>query len=702
MRSKYSVALSTAAVLLIAACSSGNGDSATPANTIAVADTAANDGSETAPATDSGIVTPVDATATIEEVLDATREPDAVDAGATRPCDRYGFVCSLHEASPEQLDTAMAAMEQVASTTRGIDDAREQLRLALVEVAELPDVSYLEADYDTATMLSFSVEGGPLVSVFTEAGQLRDDGEVEPVDEAFVVEPEATGFARPQGLRSAPLPQRYEPAGGPTNRQRSALVVNPFEWSSADDIATIFRGEDEYATVDVLEGSAVNPFEIDTIATYDAVHIITHGGGSCPPWSNDRDACSSTFVGGPIDLPLMDAELAASDSSVGSDFWLCESEGVSRYCFNSNGFLTNPNGIVFFGSCGSDAGFNNTGAGASVGWTGTTQRRIAERTAAEFWRLMVTDGVEFELAAQVVKEGSYDSHKTTWWASRGDVNFFTESVFAGRNLRARDVVSPMVDGELPQGQVVQFNGTPEDSQKETFPANGQEVTFKLEGVRNGSEGAVRFEIRGDGDKWEVDVDLARDGSVTDSGKGYSTWLVTLKPDSVKIPDVGWAELKATAPPIDIEVRAYESEAGYTAELGSIRLGTEVVASGPIPIFEQLASTIGSAGGEVTGNDLRITFNTQGGEATGELHVAMIGQGIQIGTWDTTLEGSYDPATGVMEGTMEAVSKGGIGGITAGDSGSGGFSGQVDLGAKTVVLTLGVGGDSQQYIGTFLS
>jgi hypothetical protein len=699
MRRTRVVGLAACALILVA-CSSGSDAGGSTSVDATSNEDAPNSADENVDSR--GIIAGVEDSATIEDVLAATSEPEEVNAAADRSCEKYGFVCSALDSTPAQLDTALALMGQVSQAIEGSDDAREQLRLALVEVAGIAGVGYLEADLETATMLSFSVDGGPLVSVLTEAGLLREDGEVAPIDTTTEVGPEPQGLVRPQGIRGPGTPERYEPAGGPTNDQRTALIVNPLEWSGADEIAGIFRAEEEYTTVDVLTGADVNPFTMNDVGGYDAVHITSHGGGSCPPWTDDRDSCSSTLVGGEIDLDVMAAGLADSEVSVGLDFWLCSSEGANRYCFNSNAFAPNPNGIAYFGSCGSDFGFNNAGAGASVGWTGTTQRRVAERTGVEFWRLMVTEGVEFRLAEQLIKQGGYDSHTSTWWASGGDVNMFTESAFSGRNLRARDVVEPRIDGEKPFGQVVNFNGTPEDGQPEAFPAKGQEVTFVLDGVREGSESAVQFEVRGEGKVWEIDVELPRDGSVLQAGNGYASWIVTLKPDSVKIPDVKWSDLLPSATPIDLEVRAFETKSEYTADLGSIRLGTTVIASGPIPIFTELETVIASAGGEVTGNDLRVEFETQGGPATGELHVAMIGQGIEVGTWDIALDGTYDPESGEMVGTFDAQSQASVAFISAGDLGSGEFAGRVDLSAKTVTLMLGVGGQAQQYNGTFVS
>ena len=551
-------------------------------------------------------------------------------------------------------------------------------------------------------MFSFTVDGGPVVSVFTEAGLLREDGEVAPVDETFELGPEVVGFRAAAGVQRQVVSRSLRATGGPTNRARTALIINPYNWPSASAIAGIFRGEDEYAIVDELKGAEVNPFQLDAAQLYDAVHILTHGGGSCPSWTDDRDECSSTFIGGPIDTDLLAQVSEGEDSTIFPEtgYTMCTGKGDElRWCTHSDTFPTNPNGIVFFGSCGSDFGFNNGNAGASVGWTGTSQRAVVERTAEAFWRLMVEEGVEFQLAAELVQGGGFDSHTATFWASRGAVNAFTSAAFAGRNLRARDAVEPKIAGELPRGQVVNFNGTPEDGEVETFPADDQEVTITLDGVRSGTEAGVQFEVRGNGVVWETDIDLVRDGTVLSSGNGYASWLVTLIPDAVKMPDVMWADLKPTAEPIDLEVRAFENASEYTAELGSIRLGTDVVASGTLPIFDDIAAQVASRGGSLDGNDLRVEFNTGGGDVAGELNVAITLAGTVAGRSDLTLEGAYDPETGDMEGTFVGQAVGTMGG---GGFGEGTFTGRADLDAQRVDLIIEGDGPTQAYVGAFVS
>ena len=651
--------------------------------------------------------TPLGDDAEIEEVLAAAPAPEAVDPTAERACERWGYACDPLDVPDDVLERTLAAMDTVSAAMDVSEDAREQLRLGLVALADIDGFGHVEADVDHATMLSFTIDGGPKAAVLTVAGELQEGDDVTPVDESFVPPPGTPGTAAPQGFAGtgfrsvvAGAPERYEPAGGPL-ASRSAAIYNPFEWASAGEVAAIFQAEDEYTTVDVFTGPQVTPWAVAAAADYDAVHIITHGGGSCPSWTDDPSECSSSFVGGSFTIESANALKAAAGQSPAVDFWLCESGGNNHFCFRSNAFPANPNGIVFFGSCGSDFGFSQTGAGASVGWTGTSQRRVVERTAKKFWELMVTDGVEFELAKEEVKGSGLDSHVLTFWASLGDVSPTTAAAFQGRNLRARDVVEMRLDGAEPQGQVLQFTGLPQDGQPETFPTKDQQVTFEVEGVRTGTESGVTIEIRGDGTEWKSDINLARNGSAVEEKDGFATWRVTLDPESVEIPDVAWTDLAAGRPPVELEIRAYESSSQYTAYEGTVRLGTDVEFSGPLPVFEELEAGL-PGNGELRGNDLRVQINTGTGELTGSMLVELYGSGILVGTWNLDLTGTYDPDTSAVRGQVDGVAEGGIFDIRAGEVGGGDFQGQADLPAETIQIQLGIAGQTQLYNGTVVA
>lgn len=682
-----------AIAMLVAGCSGSGGDT-TDTRSTAVGPT------------DGVAATPADAS--IEELLAVMPVPALVDGGAALGCERWGYACNPLSAPDDVLDRTKAASDLVVAAMHASDDAREQLRLGLLALTGIDGVGHVEADVAYATMLGFTIDAGPQMTILTVAGELQEGGEVAPDDDTFELAPETapdpdllqsfTG-AVTRDVSVRVRPQRYEPAGGPATTRRAA-IFNPFDWDSASEIAAIFQAEDEYTTVDVFEGDSVTPWTVTNVRDYDAVHIITHGGGSCPSWTNDRRECSSTFIGSEFDADAMVKWMAEASSNANVPFSMCEMKETKtiHYCFRSEGFPANPDGIVFFGSCGSDAGFNTTGAGASIGWTGTSQQFVVERTARKFWELMVTDGVEFELAKTLIQGGGYDNHAITYWASSGAVKMYTEAAFQGRNLRARDVVELRIDGAEPRGQVVQFRGQPADGKPEMIPTKGQELTFTVEGVRLGSESKVQIQLFGDGVEWKSDIDLARDGTVIEQNNGYATWQVTLRPESVQIPDVTWADLSPERAPIELEIRAFENASEYTAHRGTVRLGTDIEFSGPLPIFEELAAGL-PADGDVRGNDLRVHINTATGELTGTMMVEMWGYGRRLGSWQYELTGTYDPTSGAVHGELSAKSEGGAVGVHVGDKGGGSSQGQVELATESLEMLLDIDGQSQVYAGT---
>jgi|GEM_PF-4551048 len=731
-------------VLIVAGCTSADKTSAPSVEPVASAPSDDTESRVTDGSTPSAGGPDMFADQPIEEIVAQIAAPEIVDAAAERSCERYGYVCSLGLATDDQVDAGVAALGSIRTAMKASDDAREQMRLAVAAAAGLDGVGHLEIDADHSTQMTFTIDDGPRFVVLTDAALLNDDPDVpavarpveplQPLGDAATdepgagAEPETEGgaepnglvgplqSARPIGLRAAsPVVRRYEPTGGAL-AQRSALVLNPFGWDSATAIAALFEAEEEYSTVSVLVGPEVTPDVLLSVPDYDAVHILSHGGGSCPTWTEDRSECVSTIVGGEWDKGIQkqikaqfdaaEQEIGASvDELAGVAYWLCESSGVIRYCFNSDGFPSNPNGVTFFGACGSDFGFggSNGGGGATVTWTGTTQRLVAERTAAEFWRLMVVEGVEFEVAAKLLADGGYDDHKLTWWASAGSVNMFTSAAFSGRNLRARDVVDATFDGDPLQGQLAKITGTPNDSDDEQFPRDGQKLAFVLEGVRTGTEQGVGFEVRGDGSVWKSDIELVRDGTIIEQGDGYATWRVDVNENAITVPALSLSDLASDRPPTLIEVRAFETEDEFTAVRGEIRFGADVVANGTLPIFDTLEAGMPAAGGQLVGNDLEVAFNTGGGVLTGRLEVEAFGQGLLIGEWTLDIDGSFDAVSGDVVGDVTATAQSRIPGFSQfGDFGTGQTTGTVDLAAGTVTLTIRAGDATQNYVGTIVT
>lgn len=554
-------------------------------------------------------------------------------------------------------------------------------------------------------LASSACTSGPTATTDVAVSDALPDG--TPTANATRAAADDAVVATPAGLQAAGA--GYRPAGGP-RRNRSALVLDPFAGSEGWDVSPIFdifRASEDHTRVVHLTDADVNPDAIASMGAFDAVHVMSHGGGSCPTWTDDRSECSSTFVGGSVDKAAFASERAAGDVNnavhgVGLVIAASDPETL-RWSFDEQavrGLSGLDDTITFFAVCGSDFGFNNAGIGSSVAWSGTSLVDVVSPVAERFWTLMVGDGLSFDHARDLVKDAGLDQHNGLG-SLRPDVNFFTEAVFAGRDLRARDVTEIRLDGNVPAGQGLQFAGTPEDGNPETFPTKDQQLTIEVEGVAIGSESGVTIDLYADGDQLEADIELARDGKVVAEGEDWATWRVVVDQDAVQLPDRRYADLESGAKMVELEVRVSGSSASeYTAHGGPVRLATDLVFAGPVPIFEELADGL-PPNGQLEGNELRLTLNSGGGPVTGELHTTMSASGVPLGEWNMTLDGTHDPATGVLAGDVTGDSEGGIGPIRSSDSGTGTFDGTVDLAAGTATVTLGIGGLSQTVIATLL-
>ena len=603
MMNRRALATLAAAGVIFAACSSA-GDAETRDGSAPTGSAGGGDTSVVQPA-DTGPGDVVSAQ-TAEALAESFPVPSVVDEAAEVGCQRYGYACSVGDATDAQISASIDALESLSASLESIDDADEQLLAVLAALADMEGVGNVAFDRDNATMVRFSIDGGPPVSVITQAGLLVSNGDLAPIDESYTIEPEAA----PTGLLRPPAPARYEPAGGPLNK-RSALIIDVLGLGSTARIADLFRAQPDYATVTVWSAADALPWNIGTIGNYDAVQIFTHGGGSCPAWTDDRDECTSTILGGPLDVAEFKAEVAErGNNDFGVDGEPCVAGGELSYCYTSEGFPSNPNGIMFVGACGSDFGFNNLGTGASVGWSGTADAGIAERTAEAFWQLMVTDGVEFRLAEKVIKASGTDDHLSSF---NLNASRYTSAVFAGRNLRARDVVGAKIDGADLAGQFLRIDGKVNDGKVDTLPTD-ERLTISLEGVRSGSEGGVTFKVLGDDTEWKADIDLVRDGQITQQANGYADWVVEVPANAIEIPDVTLPMIDPSAPLVQLEVRAFENENEYTAVRGPIRLSAEIETSGPL--LTELVDIAQAEGFTTEGDDLRLKFRSGGGPVEG--------------------------------------------------------------------------------------
>lgn len=739
-----------------AACSGGDGPDGTGDAATSPPDTTAADPTATT------VRSMPDGDVTGVEIDPAALEgplPDVVDADAELRCERLGYTCSWSDLDEATLETTLAVAAEVQDLIDAERDPSVGLTRALERLATEPVVELI-VDREGFTGMLYRLEGTPELFATTGlGGPLGDEVTLDLTElDAELAELEALpseGAPAVQGFAGT-LPERYHPTGGPRNPKRG-LVLDPYATQAtecpagappngcfADPGDGRIEGSTIYATMSAhpqisatyRAGSDVGPWALDDLGTYDLVHIASHGTSGCA----DRNAgwtAGVTIVGDEDEQAFVEQVQSAFRSTtldpnrcysitVLGKFDMAKYKAWGKRIppgIGMNGhawavmpdFLVGkfkPEAIVYISNCTSADGqlFSSGRYGSFVGWHSYARTTVAYEAAIEFWRLMVVEGVEFDVATEWLDDKGLDWSVTGQAQGRLGEWFVPEHISigasgafmatAGKNQRARDVITVTLDGGDIAGRTLRVHGLPGDTKPETFPAEGQQLVFEIEGVKDGTAGSVVLEVYADGTKLRHDLQLERHGTrVDEDGDAeWSTWRVTVPEGAIELPDTTAADFAPGATPIDLEVRAFEDASEYTADGGKVTLGARLASNGPLPIFGELAAGM-PAGGDVTGNDLEIEFDTAGGEVEGHMRVEMVGYGRVLGFWEFDLTGSYDPATGSISGDMTGVSQGGYGGITAGDSGSGTWQGTVDLGAHSLAATLGIGGQSQSYQGT---
>jgi hypothetical protein len=677
---------------------------------------------------------------------------DVVDAAADQRCDMMGYPCDWADAPDGAMAETFELLERFAAE---MDPTAPEASIELVARGLLEDgrVAEVLPDLEGFTGIAFRLPDSPLVVLDTPlAGPIEDDltdriGAPDALAEAAVSSESVPSSSEPQGFGRA-LPERYHPVGGPLNT-RTALVIEPYAsvdarctdytWEGFDRlldlespvdynecrqddegvtegaaVAAIFRSKpDHYTSVNYLRDEQATPAAIAAaIGTADAVHIATHGSSNCrnnrpveelapslQPADYDNAACYTMIALGPLsagDRAALSAGTltAPPGATFNNERWWATGDFIAKGA--------SSDAIVFASNCTSaDGRLSSAGLAGFVGWHKYARISGAVDAAIRFWTLMVIDGTEFDVAYSTLQdEGLHRSAPANRDEYLGIVPTAT-LVAGGTNPRARDVVTARIDGSDLGGQVLRVRGVPGDGAPETFPAEAQSITFELEGVKRGTDGAVEIKVLLDNQELRTDIVLNRDGSVIASGEDWDTWRVTLKPDAVQIPSTVAGDFAPGATK-QLEVRAYERSTQYTADAGAVRLGTTLASIGPLPIFQELAAALPPEG-SVEGNELRIEFDTAGGPVTGAMRVSMNHSAIgELGYWTLDLTGNYDPDTGTIGGDLVGVAEATVGFVSAGDFGNGTWSGTVNLDASSLVATLGVGGSTQPYNGTVIA
>ena len=721
-------ALLAASALMVAACSGGSDDDATSV----VDETASTDDEE-----GDRTGTPADF-----EALQLA-EPDVVDDTADTRCDRLGYPCSWSDVPEADFERSHQLSIDLQDITLTADDPAAGLDAALERLRDVDDLAEMIVDREGLTGLMFRLDGMPEMYALTAlAGPV---GQPEELDLAALgVDIAATDgdvdtpvTSEPQGIRS--LPRAYQPTGGPIV-PKTALVIDPYASAPIE----CPRGSPAGATCRItgdgrVEGSVVNaildaPEQITStyapalddpsqvggwdpilgpaLSDFDLVHIASHGSSGCgglkegwvASWSSlgeSRqlpDRCYSMSTIGTYNKARY-ASLPPDQRRIPAGLSLAGDKWVARDDYFVGKFK--PTAIVYLSSCTSADGslFASGRYGSFVGWHSYARFTTAAESAITFWNLMATEGLEFDQAIEQLDDAGLTSTMVVDATNGGAAA--AELASGGKNLRARDVITLTLDGQDPEGQVLRVEGMPGDGQPEVFPARQQQVTFEVEGVRDGTAANVQIEFRYDGKKLDVrnPITLDTNGTIVDEGDDWATWQVTVIPSTIEIPDTTTADYAAGAVPTPLEVRAFVDGSEYTADLGNVRLGTQLASNGPLPIFTELAAVLGSSA-TVTGNDLRIEFDSAGGPATGFFRVDMVASGLDVGFWQYELTGTYDPASGRISGDFsgEARVRVDVIGISEGDSGSGTWEGTVDLDSRTLAAVVSIADRPQNYVG----
>jgi hypothetical protein len=649
-------------------------------------------------------------------------EPTGDPAGEYR-CQRVGYTCTWVDV--EEVQFARVA-DVAAEVQRLVDEAPSAvagIEAAVGYLVGLDDVVEIIPDEVTATSVMWRLQGTPPSVVLTELAGPLGEGAVYagpplgPVDGGG----EAAG-ASSESPRAVTV--GYRPTGGPLE-PKQAFVLDAYAVKATDcdglDDADCYKADDgsrqEGAIIAAImasspqirvtyqTGSDVNPFAFPDLSGYELVHVASHGSNACGgvDWFEnadfDPDKCY-TVLGLSKATPeqMNDQMNQALESGVGVNLpagvwysgggWAITTEFLAG--------RLNSDAIVYMSHCTSgDGQLARQSFGGFVGWHSYARKSVAQQAAIRFWELMVVEGVEFDLAIEVLGEEGLDSTTVAGAQFALPPVAFVDArlVSGGKNLRARDVIKTFVGEELTAGATVVTEGLLEDGQFNTVP----EVRFDVEGVTEGKEGSSSITVLIDGEEVQREIKVS-EGQISETGMGWNDWTVVV--EDLPLPrDVTRVDVDFASPaPHRWETRVSDGQGHSAHEAEPVYFSSDVEAAGPLPIFTELERQMAAIGATVEGNELVLSFNTAGGAMTGEMFVTLEATG-GAGYWEYSLTGTYDPATGAMGGEGSGVAQGFAAGIGAGDTDSGTWEATADLDAGVVRGSIAFSDGVQQFEGS---
>ncbi|MCZ7535614.1 MAG: hypothetical protein M5T61_06530 [Acidimicrobiia bacterium] len=662
---------------------------------------------------------------------------DVVDADAVLRCERIGYPCTWEEAREGASADSFAMLEEVRAAMIEVEEPSDQIELAARRLVDDDRVVEVMPDLHGFTGVMFRLDGAPPVFLDTElAGTVADGSERERVELSVPVVADGESGSTTGGGLGNVRPRRFHPAGGPLKPKRASVIdpystydrdctsvslkpsaVLDFEFpikfaecrktgdgaTEGDAVAAIFESHPSYAgRVKHLRDSSVTPYgALAAFSSADSVHLVTHGSSNCRgaldealrPIDYDPDACYTAIALGPLsDVDKRAMRTGKLNAPAGSSFsntrWWATGDFL--------GMAAKSDSIVYASNCTSaDGQLASADVAGFVGWHSYARVSSAVDAAIEFWRLMVVEGVEFDLAySQLQVAGLHRSKYTNAMEYRG-ARATATLVAGGRNPRARDVIQMRLeDAELSGGKSVKIVGTPGDGVNDAVEG----VKFFVEGVEHGTENVTKIQLYIDGKKAGKPIKVS-EGVETTPKKAWSEWLV--EPDEIALPfDVTLRDLDPdTRRGYRWEARVYVRKSRYSAhEADPIYFGADLRVEGEVAFFEDLGEAVEPTGAFLSENLVWVEFPTDGGAIAGAFD-ATVDAAFGSGNWHADLTGTFDPASGSISGQAVATAFGGGAGVFAGDSASGPFTAQFDWGSGTLSGTMLDGSQQMPFTAT---
>jgi hypothetical protein len=531
----------------------------------------------------------------------------------------------------------------------------------------------------------------------------------------------------------------YHPTGGPLHPKK-ALVIDPYAEKDTDcheDVpdADCYRDRDgrvegaivaatlgthPQISVDYIHaGTTVDWTKLTAdLPTYDIVHLASHGASNCNPrfqwipFIEFDDFVDPTNMGN-ITNQAWDPTQCYSVSTVarrndpnavtaqsqlpaglaaGTETWIATTD------FWTGRF--NPEAIVYFSFCTSAQGqLAQSGQyGTFIGWHSYARLSVAAQAGITFWEDMATHGTNARTAIAHLAE---EDLVTTTVAGWDGVVVHAALTTGGRNQRARDVITSFDIGNLVlEGEILQPDFQKSrvgDSEDEILP----EVRFRVEGVRKGTEGDVRIELRladadplTEADRVTPHPITLEDARVVEEGPLWNDWEVVVR--DMRVPfDLQREDIDPRDPTEYIwEARVYEDDVEYSAHRAErVTFMIPNIAEAEISYMNQLEQIPNT---RLLENVVRIMFPSRGGEVFGSVSVILVGTGPLEGTftglWGGDLTGTYDAESGEMALTAQIEAQGLSfpAGFEVSNSDGGAVTGVVDWDSGTIPLTFQFG------------